>query len=210
MKTGYFHTRFKYDSGKNKLWQVLASYFQKYIPEQSRVLDLGAGWCYFINNVAGCERFAIDNTMYPLSFAKEGVNTFVCDVSKACFKDGVFDVVFASNILEHLPKDKLVGTLGECWRLLKPGGTLMVLSPNFRYSFKQYFDDYTHETVLTDRNIQDLLGITGFTVKKIYPKFLPFSANSKLPVSKLELKLYLLSPYKPLAGQMFVVAEKMS
>ncbi|MCX9083174.1 MAG: hypothetical protein OIN87_00035 [Candidatus Methanoperedens sp.] len=35
-----------------KLWAMLCNnFFQKYIPENSVVLDVGAGYCEFINNI---------------------------------------------------------------------------------------------------------------------------------------------------------------
>lgn len=82
----------------------------------------------------------------------------------------------------------------------------MILSPNFKYYYKVYFDDYMHKSIITDKSLKDMLQASGFSIEKIYPKFLPFSAESKLPKSSLLLRLYLKSPCKPLAGQMLVIA----
>lgn len=88
------------------------------------------------------------------------------------------------------------------------GGKLIIMSPNFRYSYKSYFEDYTHKTILTDRSLKDIVVGSGFTITKFIPKFLPFSVASILPVSPLLIKLYLLSPIKPFAGQMLCIATK--
>jgi len=50
--------------------------------------------------------------------------------------------------------------------------------------------------------------VCGFDIIKIIPKFLPFSAESKVPKASFLIKLYLLSPWKPFAGQMLFVAKK--
>jgi SAM-dependent methyltransferase len=126
----------------------------------------------------------------------------------SAFADGHFDVVFASNVLEHLGRDELSRGLGEILRVLRPGGRFLVVQPNFRYSFRSYFDDFTHVQVFTHRSLRDLLAGSGFDVTEVVPRFLPFSVESRLPASRRLLSLYLRLPYRPLAGQMLVVAER--
>ena len=46
---------------KNKNWEVLCpDFFQQFIPEEARVLDIGAGYCEFINNIRCREKLAVD------------------------------------------------------------------------------------------------------------------------------------------------------
>ena len=87
---------------------------------------------------------------------------------------------------------------------------MIIISPNFKYCFRVYFDDFTHKSILTDRSLKDLLHASGFELLEMIPKFLPFSTESKLPKSGVLLRLYLMSPWKPFAGQMLVVARKRS
>ncbi|MCF8144163.1 MAG: glycosyltransferase [Deltaproteobacteria bacterium] len=46
------------------------------------------------------------------------------------FPDGVFDAVYHSHLLEHLPKDHADEFLKECFRVIKPGGILRVVVPD--------------------------------------------------------------------------------
>ena len=46
------------------------------------------------------------------------------------FQTGRFDVVYHSQVLEHIPKDKAPAFLAECMRVLKPGGILRVVVPD--------------------------------------------------------------------------------
>ena len=40
---------------KNAIWKILCkNFFQKYISKNSSVLDIGAGYCEFINNIQCC------------------------------------------------------------------------------------------------------------------------------------------------------------
>jgi predicted SAM-dependent methyltransferase len=54
------------------------------------------------------------------------------DVSAAPlpYVDGSFAVVYHSHLLEHVPPARLDVFLGECWRVLKPGGIVRVVVPD--------------------------------------------------------------------------------
>lgn len=51
---------------------------------------------------------------------------YVADARALPFKDGEFDIVYASHIIEHIPWYQTVTTLQEWVRVLKPGGRLEV------------------------------------------------------------------------------------
>jgi len=121
--------------------------------------------------------------------------------------DGYFDLVFASNVFEHLAREETIKTLSEIKRVLNADGKLIVIQPNFKYCCKDYFDDYTHVQVFTHIGLSDLLIASGFSVLELKPRFLPFSMKSNLPKSPWLVRLYLQSPIKPFAGQMLIVAK---
>ena len=82
------------------------------------------------------------------------------------------------------------------------------MQPNFRLDPHRYFDDYTHRTVWTDRSLEDVVAARGLTVVHSEPRFLPLTMKSKLSFGHRLVPLYLKLPYRPLAGQMLVVAER--
>ena len=101
----YFNTRFRHSEIKEKIWKELAEYFQKNIPikPHDTVLDLGAGYCYFINNIRCKEKHALDICPIPLNNAQQDVIKHVRSCTNLkIFKTKFFDVVFCSNLLEHL------------------------------------------------------------------------------------------------------------
>ncbi len=210
MENPYFDTRFKYTKKRDEIWKVLCRYLQQFIPEGARVLDAGAGYCYFINNINAGEKYALDRDREVLNCADDNVNRIIGNAASTKFEDGFFDVIFSSNLLEHLSINEILQTLNEFNRVTKEGGIVIIISPNFKYCFRVYFDDFTHKSIITDNSLKDMLHASGFRVEKIMPKFLPFSAESKLPKSDLLLRLYLKSPWKPFAGQMLAVARKCS
>ncbi len=210
----YFRTRFVYDPRREPVWREVTRWIQNhYIPDDSRVLDLGAGYCDFINSVSNArERYAVDIFEKLDQYAAEGVTANVADCTDlSFFADNALDVVFASNLFEHLTHDELLLCIDEIRRVLRPKGRLILMQPNFKYCYKTYFDDYTHLQIFTHMGLYDLLEMAGMRVTACHPKFMPVNMKStlklNLPCLGLIVRAYLSSPIKPLAGQMLMVAE---
>jgi len=209
----YFRTRFQYDKRREPVWRAVTRYIQaKYIPPNSRILDVGAGYCDFINNAVGVERHAVDIWSRVGDFAAEGVSAHVGNCGRMAFlADRSVDVVFASNIFEHLTHEELLTTLAEIRRVLSHGGRLIVLQPNFKYCYRTYFDDYTHLQIFTHAGMYDLLEMAGLRILDVAPRFLPVNMKQtlklRLPFLGAIVAAYLRLPFRPMAGQMLLVAE---
>ena len=54
------------------------------------------------------------------------------------FQDNFFDVVYHSHLLEHFPKHKATDFMIECFRVLKPGGTIRIVVPDLEQIAKLY------------------------------------------------------------------------
>ena len=63
---GYRSSRFNFDPRRKTIWSAVAAYLQRYIPEDGAVLDLGSGYCDFINAVHARRRWALDAAHYAL------------------------------------------------------------------------------------------------------------------------------------------------
>ena len=118
------------------------------------------------------------------------------------------DVAFASNIFEHLSGTELEETLSQIRRILVDRGRLIIMQPNFKYCMAEYFDDYTHVAIFTHVGLADLLRAKGFNILSCEGRFMPYSFKSLGARLSWLVPLYLWLPYKPMAAQMLVVAEK--
>lgn len=209
MSTDNYHaTRFTFDPRRDRLWKTLCeAYFSRRIQPGFCVLELGAGYGHFINHVRCERRLAVDQWQGFLEFLDAGVEGHVGSASDLGFiPDASVDFAFASNLFEHLTREELAATLEALKTKLRPGGTLTLLQPNYRFAYREYFDDYTHVSVFSDRSLCDFLSSHGFQVTEVRPRFLPFSIKSRFPVSPWLIRLYLLLPVKPFAKQMLLRA----
>lgn len=204
----YHPIRFPPDPRRRVLWQtLLACEFQKQIPPDGVVLELGAGYGHFINQVKSRRRLAVDVWAGMLQHLDAGVEGLVTDIARLeDVADGSLDYVFSSNCFEHVSQQKLIDCLAQLRRKMKPGAMLTIVQPNFKYCAREYFDDYTHVSTYTAQGLGDLLAANGFRVVRCVPRFLPLTIKSRLPVHPWLIRLYLMSPFKPLAKQMLLSA----
>jgi SAM-dependent methyltransferase len=144
-------------------------------------------------------------------FASAGVETVVLDAARhlRTLGEASFDVVLASNVLEHFSPDTAASVASDVAAVLRPGGRVILIQPNFRLAWRRYFDDYTHRAIFTDVSLPALLTSCGLRTELVEPRFLPYSMRgTALPVRPWLVGAYLRSPIRPLAGQMLVVARK--
>ena len=212
MKDNYYKADYIPDTSRPIIWREIVNFLSKFIPRDATVVDLGAGYCDFINNIEASTKYAVDISPELQDFAAPDVkkiNSEAWDLGQ--IKDGSIDVVHASNLFEHFTDEELDRVMREVKRVLKPGGRLILMQPNFRYAYKSYFDDHTHKKVFTHVSLENFLVSYGFSVVYKMPKFLPYSMKgspaTKVPFLSLAVRLYLLSPWKPFAGQMLFVSR---
>jgi hypothetical protein len=126
---------------------------------------------------------------------------------------GSVDVVFSSNFFEHLlSTDDLRDTLVSAYDAIRPGGKIIALGPNIKYTKGAYWDFIDHHIPLTEASIGELMEMCGFRVTRSVPRFLPYtmSAGREYPLSFL--RLYLRTPlaWRFLGSQFLVTAVKPS
>lgn len=147
----------------------------KYIPENSKVLDLGCGFNGFFlqknKNKIG-EGFGVDisvNTDYSDSKIKLISHNINENIP---FKDGFFDVVVSLANLEHL--DSPENNLREIFRVLKPRGVLLLTTPSiyakpvleflsFRLKLVNMEEMRDHKNYFNREKLSEMLKIAGFS-----------------------------------------------
>jgi ubiquinone/menaquinone biosynthesis C-methylase UbiE len=100
-----------------------------------RVLDVGsaAGAIAHHLSTLGCETVGVDLSEPGVRRARERYPELRFEVADAAvlpFPDGSFDKAVAADVTEHLDDRTLRAMLAECRRVLVPGGTLSIHTPN--------------------------------------------------------------------------------
>ena len=82
------------------------------------------------------------------------------------YGDSSFDVVFNKSLIEHLNNPG--NFMREAYRVLKLGGRLITMTPDWESVYKIFYEDYTHKTPFTKDSLYDIHQIFGF--KKVEVK----------------------------------------
>lgn len=195
--------------GRKRLWGVLVrSCFQKWIPSSATVLDLGCGFGEFLNQVRCARRIGVDLNPESAKHLEAGIEFHAGDVRNLeKLQDNSVDVVFTSNLMEHLPsKGDVERMVREVRRVLKPGGQFIALGPNIAVLPGRYWDFWDHVTPISDNSLAELLGLIDFKVVEQRARFLPYTTRSPLPQSSWIVWLYLkLPPAWYFFGRQFLV-----
>jgi SAM-dependent methyltransferase len=179
-----------------EVWQTLARhYFNRWVKPTDPVVDVGAGYCEFINNIVAAHKYALDSNPATADKAAPDVTLLFQEATKPwALPAASVDVVFSSNFFEHLPtKQDFADCLSEAYRVLRPQGLLVALGPNIRFCF-------------SDRSMMEALEVAGFQRELVIPRFLPFTMSDRMPHRGFLVRMYLMFPLaQRLWGKQFLV-----
>ena len=93
---------------------------------------MGAGFGFFLSEMRGrgWEVVGVEISRKAMDYAKDvlGLTLHLGPLEKAGFLESDFDVVSGFYVIEHLPDP--MAFLKECYRILKPGGLLLLRYPH--------------------------------------------------------------------------------
>ena len=186
---------------------ALRIFYNTKIDSSSKLIDLGYGDGSFLK-----------------ALEKNDINSKGYDYDKINFENdkipedsNSIDFITCNSVIEHL--NDVTNLFKEIYRVLKPQGKFILITPNFYYDYKNFYDDPTHVNPFTIEKLNSTLLLNNFKKIKILPwvvkkgilfwkipcnfffarYFLVARNDSKLPIPKF------------LKGQtkvMFSIAEK--
>lgn len=176
--TNYLETiYFKDESGEkdypqklcNHLCETILGFHEGDTDDCPQLLDIGSG-----------------NGNYLLGFERNGIASFGFDKRKECveilnhlkgideviikrgdiekeplpFDSNTFDIVFSKSVIEHIMNTD--NFLSESYRVLKHGGTILILTPDWGTQHETFYDDYTHVKPWNRKGLQNAMIMHNF------------------------------------------------
>lgn len=186
---------------------ALELFYDTRIDKDSKVIDLGYGDGSFLKslekNEIECKGYDYDTVNFENGEIPEIANSL--------------DFITSNSVIEHL--NDATNLLEEAFRILKPGGKLILITPNFFYDYKNFYDDPTHVNPFTVEKLETMLEMSGFKNINVLPWIVMKSPSLwKIPFSFFFARYCLIARNdtrlpipKFLRGQtkvMFSIAEK--
>ncbi len=194
--------------------------YGRLLPESRDVaiLDVGSGagqFLYFLNKRGYVNFTGIDMSRQQVDFCKKNVSEKVIladvfDYLKE--KRDAFDLICLNDVLEHIPKEKVIPLLSLLRAGLKAGGKLILKTPNMGNFFSVFlrYKDFTHEFGFTERSLRQVLWLAGFRDITVFGPEAPCAKNLKGRLQCVFKRLIYFVLYKLFWYQGYVAPEIMT
>jgi SAM-dependent methyltransferase len=192
---------------KRAVADVMVRIFDRYAPARSMtVLDYGCGdGTYFgflsqrygVENVSGCDVSELRiKRCHEIGWSRAIV---IDQKAPLPYASGTFDFIISDQVIEHIPSDNALTCIKELHRVLKTGGKMLMVTPNYPIKRvydvinavayrdrRMLFDDPTHVTFYHAKRVKALLGKYFYRVEVVPTGGMLFKL---LPVMGLSHKL---------------------
>ncbi len=150
---------------------LIISLIESHYPRDGRlrILDIGCGTGKMLDELAAFgDVVGADFSPEALQFCVTrgvGADLARADARRLPFADGAFDVVTAMDIIEHIDDDKAASS--EIFRVLRPGGRLLVTVPAFTSLWSEHDEALHHHRRYTVPRLKDLFQRVGLAVDRV-------------------------------------------
>lgn len=151
--------------------RIILSLVNKYFSKRKnlKILDAGCGTGMLASRLKPLgDVVGIDSSPIAVQFAKvRKINVKKATVAKIPFKNDNFDLVVSIDVIYHNSIKNDLVPLREFYRVLKPGGLLIIRVPANKWLLRST-DQHVHTRErYTLKELEDKLIVTGFKICKI-------------------------------------------
>ena len=152
------------------------AYINNLVP--GRILDIGCGPGWLLSALPGAwEKFGIEPDRVTTEITEESGIIVADTLLGADYRGKPFDVIVMHHVIEHMEDPE--AAIKEVFRILKPGGKLLIGTPDFDSPVARRFgDNYrmlydkTHISPFTHQSMHTFLTGHGFVIDEVkYPFF---------------------------------------
>ncbi len=207
--------------GKNR--KFLSDYDEKFVDylierfklKEGKMLDIGCGTKRIMNlfyerkfKVFGVDRSSYkEDQQTELDFEIKYLNL---ENDKIDYENNFFDIIFCKSVIEHIKNPSNI--FNEAYRVLKPGGIILILTPSWRHTYwGPFYIDSTHITPFTESSLHDCFLFSEFKNVNV-EIFYQFPLIWKYSFLKLFCKMLALFPlpYFPLYKQKKIYNDRIN
>jgi len=131
--------------------------------QNSIILEMGCGRGEFLNqfHLQGMNAHGIDiSDKAKQKYPHLNIKTFDALNDPFPFADNSIDIIYSKSFIEHFHFPEKI--MSEAYRVLKNGGKIITLTPEWDYNYKNFYEDYTHRTPFTKISLTDIHKLTNF------------------------------------------------
>ena len=171
----YFNSHYKHinkDFNSEAYKKQILKYFRPLLKKEDKILDIGSGTGFLLKvledegyqKLWGVERdkFQFKESQKILKVSKL-YNQDIFDFFKKT--NQTFNVIFMMDIIEHIPKERIIPLLKQAYSHLEKGGILILRNPNAEsplFAGRSRYADFTHEISFTQVSMRMILREAGF------------------------------------------------
>ncbi len=147
---------------------MLHKLFRQYnIAKDAKILDIGCASATFLlelKELGYTNLYALDYSAEAIALAKKNglENAYEMDGHYPDFEEGFFDVVVASDSLEHLEKDEVA--LANWHKVLKQDGKAFILVPAYNFLWSEHDEINYHFRRYTSKGLTQKAMQAGFSI----------------------------------------------
>ncbi len=163
-----------HEQDRSKILQFEKNYFRYFPPSRDlKVLDIGIGRGEMLTCMKSwgySDYLGIDISPSTISLCSSlNLNCSLVADSSVWLQQhqNAFALITVLDVLEHVPRKKVVAFLKSIWGALVPGGKLILQVPNLQSpdGFLHRYNDITHEVGFVEHSLGQVLQVSGFSVE---------------------------------------------
>lgn len=206
-----------------------AAWYKNFLPpnKNAKILDIGCGmghFLYFLKKEGYTNLFGIDISKQQIDFVKENIteNVAVADVFDFLKgKSNFFDVIVFNDLIEHIPKERILEFLHLVFNSLEVGGGVVFIKTDNMsnpFGLRGRYMDITHEVGFTEHRLFEVLNTIGFQDIRLMGAYYPVVSFKSLIgkmgeriIHKFLKLMFLLQGYPPpkiLSKDIIAIARK--
>jgi len=146
-------------------------YFRKWLPadKDAHIVDLACGsgsLLHFFHERGYSNIAGVDISPEQLALSRQITGQVTQDNVLHYLQNqaNTFDLITALDLVEHFHKDEVITFLDGCYDALRPGGRLIIQTPNAEtpWAASVRYGDFTHEVCFQSNSLSRLMCLTGF------------------------------------------------